>query len=188
MDLRRTTPVALVAVGVVLAVALVGWQPERADPRASARPAPPAVRTSTRALEVLREWDARRASAWRHGDPDGLAALYTPGSRSGRHDRVLLAAYADRGLRVTGLRMQVLRLTVRSWGPDRIVVQVTDRLAGAVAVRRDARIDLPADRPSTRLVALARVAGEWRVAEVRQASPVASPVDSTASTSRSRKS
>jgi hypothetical protein len=46
-------------------------------------------------------------------------------------------------------------------------VVVTDRLAHAVAVGHGTRVPLPRDAASTRRVVLRRVAGEWRVAVVR---------------------
>ena len=65
------------------------------------------TRPTADALALLREWDHRRSRAWAEGDPGALADLYTPGSRTGRRDRDMLAAYASRGLRVTGLLTQV---------------------------------------------------------------------------------
>ena len=135
------------------------------------------------ALAVLRAWDVRRAAAWAAGDEAALAALYTTGSSAGRRDRAMLRRYVARGLRVRGLRMQVLAGSVRDRTTDRIELLVTDRVAHAVAVGRGVRAGLPRDRMSRRTVVLRRVAGEWRVKRVRaQASPAAS----TAATSRSR--
>ena len=48
----------------------------------------------------------------------------------------MLAAYAARGLRVTGLRTQVLDASLRSWAPGRVTLEVTDRVVGAHAVGR----------------------------------------------------
>jgi hypothetical protein len=136
------------------------------------------------ALGVLRAWDVRRAAAWAAGDGAALAALYTDGSAAGRRDRAMLGRYVARGLRVRGMRMQVLAGKVRSRTAGRIVLVVTDRLAHAVAVRRGTRVVLPRDRATRRTVVLRRVTGEWRVAQVwAQASPAAR----TAVTSRSRK-
>jgi hypothetical protein len=136
------------------------------------------------ALEVLHAWDAARASAWRRGDPAALAALYTADAEAGRADRRLLGAYADRGLRVTGMRMQVADVEVERTEADRIVVVVTDRLVGAVAVGRGRRVALPRDGWSVRRVVLVREGNVWRVAAVEdQATPA-----STASTSGSANS
>jgi hypothetical protein len=171
-------------VGLALVAAAIDQPaPARAD-------GPPVVDApeEAEALAVLRAWDGRRARAWADGDVAALASLYAPGSRTGRDDRAMLAAYAGRGLRVSGLRMQVLAAGVRSWSPERFTIEVTDRVASAVAVRRSARVALPVDRPSGWLVSFVRVAGKWRVLEVQPAAesgPVASARASTASTSRS---
>jgi hypothetical protein len=143
-----------------------------------------APRRRVAALAVLGAWDVRRAAAWAAGDEAALAALYTDGSAAGRRDRAMLGRYGARGLRVRGMRMQVLGGKVRSRTAGRIGLVVTDRLAHAVAVRRGTRVVLPRDRATRRTIVLRRVAGEWRVAQVwAQASPVAR----TAVTSRSRK-
>lgn len=148
---------------VLLAVLLVTTACTRADAdRAGTRP-------TADALSLLREWDHQRSRAWAGGDPAALADLYAPGSRTGRRDHDMLAAYADRGLRVIGLRTQVLGAALRFRAPGRMTLEVTDRVVGGRAVGRGLRIPLPRDRPSTRLVTLRRVAGTWRVAEVRPA-------------------
>ena len=131
------------------------------------------TRPTAAALALLRDWDHRRSQAWTEGDAEELAGLYTPGSRSGRHDRAMLAAYTAKGLRVTGLQMQVLEASLRSWTPGRITLEVTDRATGAHAVGPTVRIPLPRDCPSTRVISLRRVAGAWRVDEVRPVPPPA---------------
>ena len=118
---------------------------------------------------MLRAWDHRRSRAWAVGDAAVLTNLYTRASRTGHHDRAMLVAYAARGLRVTGLRTQVLDASLRSWAPGRVTLEVTDRVVGAHAVGRGVRIALPRDRPSTRVISLRRVSGEWRVQEVTDA-------------------
>ena len=64
------------------------------------------------AADVLRAWDGRRAEAFAAGDLAALGRLYVPGSRAGTADRALLRGYLDRGLRVEGMRVQVLALDV----------------------------------------------------------------------------
>lgn len=118
-------------------------------------------------VAVLGAWDARRAEAWRSGSPDQLDPLYVAGSHTGRRDRAMLAAYAARGLHVPDLHLELLRVRVRDRSPGRLVLRVTDRLLPATAVGDGLRLPLPQDRPSTRVVCLRRVAGEWRVVEVR---------------------
>jgi hypothetical protein len=127
------------------------------------------TRRTTDALALLRAWDHRRSRAWAAGDAAALADLYTRASRTGRHDRAMLAAYAARRLRVTGLRTQVLTASLRSWAPNRVTLEVTDRVAGAHAVGRGVRIPLPLDRPTTRVISLRQVSGTWLVAEVTDA-------------------
>ena len=118
------------------------------------------------AAAVLHAWDDQRAHAWATGDPAALRDLYTAGSATGRADGAMLRSWHDRGLRVTGLRTQLLALAVRDWSDDRLVLVVTDRLAGGVAVGAGVRVPLPRDRATTRRVVLRRVAGEWRVSSV----------------------
>jgi hypothetical protein len=164
----------LVASAVLSLLAASGDRPSEA--RAAGPPAPPSREAD--ALAVLRGWDARRAEAWAAGDPAALRPLYVARSVAGRRDRAALTAYAGLGLRVTGLRMQVLAAELCSWDADGFTLEVTDRVQHAVAVGRSARTLLPVDRPSTWLLSFVEVAGDWRLAQAR-------PAASTASTSRS---
>ena len=118
------------------------------------------------AAAVLHAWDDRRARAWAGGDPAALRDLYTAGSPAGRADRAMLRSWQERGLRVEGLRTQLISLVVRGWSQGRLAVVVTERLAGGVAVGAGVRLPLPRDAVSTRTVVLRRVAGEWRVRSV----------------------
>lgn len=164
---RLLTALLLAGLGCLLAVG-VAWRPAGVVPRA-----PAADRIAP--LMVLAAWDRSRAGAWRTGDPAALDRLYAPGSAAGAADRALLAAYAERGLRVTGLRMQRAAVVVLIAEADRTVLRVTDRVVGATATGRGGRAALPRDGWSMRTVVLARVGEEWRVVEVRdQARPVAS--------------
>ena len=130
-----------------------------AQPDAPPRPVSATVATRD-PLAVLRAWDGRRARAWARGDLRALRGLYVRGSTVGRRDVAMLTAWTGRGLRVRGMRMQLL-------AERRVEVVVTDRLAHAVAVGRGTRLPLPRDAASTRTVVLRRLAGEWRVAVVR---------------------
>jgi hypothetical protein len=114
--------------------------------------------------DVLHSWDERRAAAWAAGDVAGLRSLYTTGSMAGRRDAAMLRAWSLRGLRVSGLRMQLLCVEVRARTPTRLVLDVTDRVAGGVAV--PGRVALPRDAATRHVVTLRRVAGEWRVSAV----------------------
>lgn len=171
-----TAPRLLLLVLAVLAAAVVGASAlavvdaRRPAPRvAAAVPEPAEPRTA--AVVVLADWDRRRAAAWAAGDPDGLAELYAPGSRAGRADVAMLRRWTARGVRVTGLRMQVLDVRAAAPGGGRWELRVTDRLAGGQAVGRRTRAALPRDGWSTRRIVLEQVAGVWRVAEVRPARP-----------------
>jgi hypothetical protein len=118
------------------------------------------------ALRVLRAWDAGRSRAFARGDEAALAALYVPASRTGAADRAVLRGYRQRGLRVTGMRTQVLAAKVLRESERRLVLLVTDVLADAVAGDGDHRHwPLPRDRPSTRRVVLVRSHAGWLVAE-----------------------
>lgn len=170
-------PFTLVLLALLASVLAVPWA-VRSDRAPEASPVSGASTASDRvaALTVLWEWDRRRAAAWRRGDPDALTGLYVAGSAAGAADRALLAAYADRGLRVAGIRMQRAAVRVLASNEARIVVEVVDRLVGAVAVGRDGtRIGLPRDGWSRRRVVLRAGARGWRVVEVRdQARPAVS--------------
>jgi hypothetical protein len=153
-----------VVAGVVVALLLVLGAALWPADEAGRRTAPEADRTGP--IAVLRAWDRDRAAAWRAGDPAALRELYVPGSRAGAADRAMLAAYADRGLRVTGMRMQVAAARVHSRGDERIVLLVTDRLASAEVHGPDGVVPLPVDRWSSRRVVLLRTGERWRVARV----------------------
>lgn len=118
-------------------------------------------------LAVLHAWDDARALAWERGDLDALAALYEPGSRAGAADVALLRRYRERGVRVSGVRMQVLaaRAVVRS--ADRLRVEVVERFAGATV----GGAAVPGGTPVLRQVELRRHGNAWLVAEVRTLRP-----------------
>lgn len=121
------------------------------------------------AVDVLRRWDALRARAFEEGDPVRLRALYVPGSRAGDADVRVLRSYVRRGLRVAGMRTQVLSVEVLLTRPERVRLRVVERLVGAEAVvlGTDRRLPLPRDAASERVVELWRApAGTWRVASV----------------------
>ena len=121
------------------------------------------------AVEVLHSWDVRRADAWARGDRAALSRLYTPGSGAGAADVALLGRYSTRGLVVRDLHMQLLRVRVLVMRPRRLELEVTDRVAGATALRaseESVRRTLPADRPTTRRLVLRLREGEWLMAQV----------------------
>ena len=158
MVLVVAAALGLVSGAAVVALTLRGNEPGPAA--VEARAAEPY------AVQVLRAWDARRSRAYAHADGAALADLYVAGSRTGAADREVLRGYRDRGLRVTGMRTQMLAARVLHESGRRLVLLVTDVLVDAVAGdNRDARWVLPHDRPSTRRVVLVRERGSWRVAE-----------------------
>ena len=182
---RLLTAALLAGFGCLLAVGVAGRPAEPVTPRP-----PPVVADRVEPLAVLAVWDRARAAAWRRGDPAALGRLYTDRSRAGRADRALLAAYAGRGLRVAGLRMQRAAVEVVAADADRIELVVTDRLVGASAIGRRGRVALPRDGWSTRTVVLVRVGEGWRVAQARDegSRDQERPLASTDVTSRSAKS
>lgn len=169
MTWSRMLLVAVLLLGLTVGVAGALRLTDAREPRpqlVAARPANEAVPQDD-GLAVLHDWDRRRAQAWADGDPWALRRLYTRASAAGRRDLAMLGRWTDRGLVVRGMAMQVLDARVREHTADRIVVVVTDRLTGAVAVGPGVRRELPADLASTRMVTLRRVTGEWRVSKVR---------------------
>lgn len=155
----------LVALGaLVLTSWLRGAGADTADDAARAPSTPPAE--PERAVSVLRQWDRARAAAWAAGDPDALAELYVAGSGAGERDVAMLRRWSARGLRVRGMGMQVLQVEVRDRAERRLVLVVTDRLTGAVAVRESdgAQWTLPADRADTRRLVFRRTPEGWRLA------------------------
>jgi len=170
-------PGALVVLALGLTLGVVGlavWSgPDRPSATAAAQPPRPAgpVATPTSAggagaVAVLHDWDALRAAAWAAGDARALAALYTARSSAGTTDVALLRRYLARGLVVRGMRMQLLGVRVLVARPRRLEVEVTDRLASAVAVRAgDAAVArrLPDDAATTHRLTLRRIADRWLV-------------------------
>jgi hypothetical protein len=174
---------ALCGVGVACVVVLLEPSSEPSGPAAVRTPAavrPPApdrpggeAPAADTPREVLRAWDAARERAWTSGDPSALRRLYTARSVAGRRDVAMLEAWSARGLRLTALSTQVLRLQVVVERERRLVLVLTDRVARAEADG----VPLPADRSSTRRLVLLRADGAeapWRVAAVSPAPPARS--------------
>lgn len=129
-----------------------------------------AAGATSRAREVLREWDRHREAAWAAADESALVALYLPEAVAGRRDVLLLRRWTARGARVTRLRPQVMALRVVREAPRRLVIRVTDRLGIVEAAVAGEPVALPHDRPATRRIDLRRgpsVTSRWRVAAVR---------------------
>ena len=159
---------ALVAVALLSGCLVEDGGERRSDAGGQVRAAPAA---SFPASDVLRRWDRARGRAFAEGDVDALRSLYAAGSAAGTSDVRLLRAYLRRGLRVEGMRMQLLSLEVLHEEPTRLRLLVTDRLTGSVAVGRGTRVRLPEDQASTRVVELRRTASgsDWQVEGVSSA-------------------
>lgn len=136
---------------------------------------PRPVSAEAQALAIVRHWDQARAGAWARADPGELRQLYLPASRTGRRDVAMLRAWQARGLRVQGLRMQVLATRLHVLTADRLVLVVVDRVATGWVVANGTRVRLPRDQATSRTISMRRVAGSWLVAEVRPDRPRARP-------------
>ena len=176
-DAHRAAPALLLVTGLVAVVAGTWWQVAESTsgdrtPQSpvvvdrDGREATLVVDRDGREAAVLSEWDGRRAAAYSSGDVGALRSLYLPGSGAGAADVAVLRAWLRHGL--------VSRA-------HRLVLRVTDRVVGGVAVRAAAspggatsgggaapavRARLPADRPGERTVTLVRHGGRWVVARV----------------------
>jgi hypothetical protein len=118
------------------------------------------------ALEVLHEWDVRRARAWARDDLVALRALYVRGSGAGRADVRLLRAYRARGLVVRRLVTQVFAVRVLRSDRSALQVRVFDRVAGGEVLDRGAVAPLRSSRPVTRTITFRLESGSWRVSTI----------------------
>lgn len=151
-------PAVVVTLVLVVVVGCAGPAPSQALPVDGPQ--------ETTASSVLREWDDDRAAAWAAGDAGALGALYAPGSSAGIRDVRSLRAYADRGLRVTGLRFQRLAVRVLVRQERLLRLEVVERLL-PVSVHDDSVVRrLPAGQPTRRVIELRRVDGSWLVGRV----------------------
>ena len=161
---------ALVALLCALGILLVLVVPRPGDgpsPRSTITTVTGVRVTDVPAAEVLRVWDEQRVAAYAAGSVRRLRQLYVARSAAARSDVRVLRGYRSRGFAIEGMGTQVLALRVVEQRPRRLRLEVTDRLAGAVAVGHGRRTPLPRDQPDTRTVTLLRgVEGTWRVATV----------------------
>ena len=174
--LRVTLVVAgVIAVAVVALVTTGLLRSTQGDHRSSParvptpRIAPTVTLTEAVAsLAVLRNWDRARSSAWARADVPALRRLYAPGSDAGAHDVAMLRRWVERGLRVRGMTMQVLSVDLRVRTERRIVLDVTDRLADALAVPAGGgrAVALPRDGLTTRRLAFRATGGGWLLTAV----------------------
>ncbi|WP_262851836.1 hypothetical protein [Mumia quercus] len=113
--------------------------------------------------------DDGRSSAFVRADPSLLDDVYAPGSRLRAQDASLIERYAARGLEISDVRFEVLRLGVERVSQRRTVLRVVDRLE-PVRVRHPggAWRTLPRDGPTDRRVVLVRTPVGWRIQTVHR--------------------
>lgn len=125
-------------------------------------------RPVTRWRHVLESLLARRASAYAEANAAALASVYLPGSAVLERDREILRDWHRRGLTVRGASVRLHSVHLVDHSPDRAVLRVVDRLAGAVAVATDGSTRaLPHDRPTRHRVLLVKTVQGWRISSVR---------------------
>src|SRR5690349_3826701 len=124
-----------------------------------------------RALSVLHAWDERRAAAYSRGDVAALRRLYTGGSTAAARDASVLRRYVARGLRVDGLRMQVLAAKVLREDDFLVRLRVRERVLPGLVVGPHGTARLPVDRADRHVVTLVRRRGAWLVRSVTTAEP-----------------
>lgn len=151
--------------------------PDRGAPvdrgQLGARPAAVGAESSSgpsalRALGVLAAWSERRSRAWAAGSPEQVRSLYAS-ARAARAELAIWRAYRRRGLRVVGLRSQVVAIRVLSQRRGRIALLVDERSVGGRIVGDGVprQVALPQDRVDRRRVVLVRGADAgWQVARV----------------------
>ena len=155
-------PLRPLVVSLVLTVAAVWVLGPGAAPAAGPVAAPasssvtPPETAEARMVRLLAAWDSARAAAYHRGSVTDLQALYRPGSAAGAADVTLLRGYLARGLRVEGMRMQLLAVEAVQARPGRVAARVTDRLSGSAVVAGERRVALPRDRATSRRVVLVR--------------------------------
>jgi len=161
----------MVAFGALVGLAvIVLWPSPSVSTRVPSVPA--AVRPEREAAQVLRGWDQRRAAAWAAGDTGALARLYVDDARAGAADVRMLRRWVRHGLRVQGLSMQVLSLTVLARAPDSWRLRVTDRVAAADVVGPGAEgtlvdPEMPPGAARTRVLELREAEGTWQMVSVK---------------------
>lgn len=164
----RLASIGIAALAAAVMLGALGDPDGDRSPASDAAEAPSAARSAPGVdpVAVLREWDRRRADAYARADAAALATLYTATSAAGRADLAVLGQYADRGLTVQGVQMQLIEVETVRTTPDRLVLDVTDRVRGAVAIGEGTRVPLPGDLPSTRRLTFEQADGGWRISRV----------------------
>jgi hypothetical protein len=117
---------------------------------------------------ILDRLDRRRESAYAANDPASLRAVYVADSPVLRHDLAMLEAYAERGVRLTGVRLRALDIQLLVQSGPYVRLRVVDRLDRPTAHGADGSVRLPRDRATPRVIVLRDVADGWRIAAVRR--------------------
>ncbi len=117
---------------------------------------------------LLGRLDAVRTQALVTGEVARLSEVYASETlRDG--DRTLLDDYAARGLRLEGAAQLRLSCAVVDVEPDRVVLDVVDRLGPTRVVGVAGSQALPKDAPTRRTVVLVLTDDGWRVGSSRSA-------------------
>jgi hypothetical protein len=175
---RRWSPRCLPAAAAIACCAAAGlWLGLGAS---GAPGGPPPSRTAAAPVahadwaEVLRTLDSRRDQAFADAEPSVLRKVYAPGSAVLERDAAALERLRDRGLRASGLSLQIVDVGVRDLDAGRVELLVRDRLPAYRLVGRSgaARGSAPGRGEAdwfVTVVPAAGTAGEWRIASIRGA-------------------
>ena len=117
---------------------------------------------------ILDRLDRRRESAYAAKDPESLRAVYVADSPVLRHDWAILEAYAERGVRLTDVRLRTLDAQLLGRSGPYVRLRVVDRLDRPTAHGADESVRLPRDRATPRVIVLRDAADGWRIAAVRR--------------------
>jgi hypothetical protein len=167
-------------------VGAVVWAVVQAASPPAARPSDPArgIAADDRELQVATmrarppgpDWaaildrlDRRRELAYASEDPSLLGAVYVSGSPVLRRDLAMLLAYAERGVRLTGVRLRALDVRLLGHAGRYVRLHVVDRLERPTAHGAGGAVRLPRDQATSRVIVLRDGAGGWRIAAVRRA-------------------
>jgi hypothetical protein len=117
---------------------------------------------------LLGRLDAERTQALVTDDAERLEEVYASPVLLQR-DRELLDGYTSRGLRLEGAAQLRLSCAVVDAAPERVVLDVVDRLGPTRALGTAGARALPEDSPTRREVVLVLTDDGWRVAGSRSA-------------------
>lgn len=106
--------------------------------------------------------DSVRVAAFSEGRAERLLDVHAD-ERLLAADAALLASYEDRGLRLRGGGLERLSCRVVGRSPDRVELDVVDRLGRTWVVEGDRRRELPRGSATRRAVTLEQGPDGWRV-------------------------